>query len=113
MDLLQTSSTDRILQVEVYRGDGVGADQGGADVDSLLNTDGSGQIIVLEMPDSLEVFRSEDSVGLQDITTAQNLNIAESVTINTGTSFSKNTNSQIAITDPADIFSWANIWTAR
>ena len=38
------------------------APQGGADTAQTTATDGSGQMIVLEMPDYLEVFRSEDSV---------------------------------------------------
>lgn len=70
-------------------------------------------MIILEMPDYLEVFRSEDSVGLQDITTAQTLNIARDVNFNNPLSFTKNSNSLVNVTNAADIFSWANIWTAR
>jgi len=70
-------------------------------------------MIVLEMPDYLEVFRSEDSVWLQDLTAAQTLNIARDINIVDSLSFTKNTDSLIDVINPADIFSWANIWTAR
>jgi len=70
-------------------------------------------MVVLEMPDYLEVFSSEDSVGLQDITTAQTLNIARDVNIADSQSFTKNSNSLVNVVNPADIFSWANIWAAR
>jgi hypothetical protein len=70
-------------------------------------------MIVLEMPDYLEAFSSEDSVGLQDVTTAQTLNIARDVDVADSLSFTKNSDSLINVVNPADIFSWANIWTAR
>ncbi|MDC0505968.1 hypothetical protein OAN96_00050 [Candidatus Gracilibacteria bacterium] len=113
MDLVETATTDISVQAEVFRGPGNAADQGGANTDQTTATDGNGQMIVLEMPDSLEVFRSEDSVGLQDVTTAQTLNFARDVDIADATSFTKNSDTQISVTNPSDIFSWANIWTAR
>jgi hypothetical protein len=70
-------------------------------------------MIILEMPDSLEIFDSEDSVGLQDITSAQTLNIARDVTINDSSSFTKASDATVSVTNPSDIFSWANVWTAR
>lgn len=113
MDVVETSTTDISLQVEVFRGAWITNDDGGADVDSGTNTDGNGQMIVLEMPEYLEVFSSEDSVWLQNVTTAQTLNIARDVNISDPLSFTKNTNSLVNVTNPADIFSWANVWTAR
>lgn len=70
-------------------------------------------MIVLELPEYLEVFRSEDSVGLQQINSAQTFNIARDVNFSDSASFTKNTDTQVRVTNPADIFSWANIWTAR
>jgi|SaaInlStandDraft_7_1057024.scaffolds.fasta_scaffold01138_3 hypothetical protein len=113
MDIIRTSTTDIDLQTEIYRWDWVLADQGWADVDWNLATDGNGQIIVLEMPDYLEVFSSEDSVGLQDITTAQTLNIARDTNITDTGSFTKASDTTVNVTDPSDILSWANVWTAR
>jgi len=78
-----------------------------------MSTDGTGQMIILEMPDYLEAFSSEDSVGLQDVTAAQTLNIARDVNFNDALSFTKNSDSLVNVTNPADIFSWANVWTAR
>lgn len=113
MDLIQTANTDIAIQAEVFRGSWVWSDQWGADADSQLSTDGNWQMIVLEMPDYLEVFSSQDSVWLQDLTTPQILNIARDVKISDPLSFEKDSDSQIRVTNPADIFSWANIWAAR
>lgn len=113
MDIIETGTADIVIQAEVYRGDGVAADQGGALVDETAATDGNGQMIVLEMPDYLEVFRSHDSTGLQDVTAAQTMNIARDVDFNDSLSFTKASNTAVDVTNPADIFSWANIWTAR
>lgn len=113
MDIIRTSTADISLQTEIYRWDWVLADQGWANADWNLATDGNWKIIVLEMPDSLEVFNWEDSVGLQDITTAQTLNIARDVNISDSASFTKASNTTVTVTNPSDIFSWANVWTAR
>jgi hypothetical protein len=61
-------------------------------------------MIILEMPDYLEAFSSEDSSGLQNVTSAQTLNFARDVNISDNLSFTKTTNSLINITNPADIF---------
>jgi len=113
MDIIQTWLTDISVKSEVFRGSWVWVDQWWADVDGSAVTDWNGQMIVLEMPDSLEIFSSEDSVGLQEISSAQTLNIARDVNTSNNSSFSENTNSLVNISKPADIFSWANIWTAR
>mgnify|MGYP005620631597 CR=1 FL=1 len=113
MDIIETSGADMTLKAEVFRWPWVWADQGWADQDGSLATDGNGQMIVLEMPESLEVFRSEDSVWLQDISTEQTLNIARDVNFTNPSSFTKLSDTQVSVTNPANIFTWANIWTAR
>ena len=113
MDIIETWTADITVQAEIYKGDWVWADQGWANSDGANKTDGNGQMIVLELPEYLEVFRSEDSVGLQQINSAQTFNIARDVNFSDSASFTKNTDTQVRVTNPADIFSWANIWTAR
>ena len=113
MDVVETTSTDISVKAEVFRGPWVAVDDWWGDSDGSAITDGNGQMIVLEMPDYLEVFRSEDSVGLQDITLPQTLNIARDVNIADSLSFTKNSDTLVNVINPADIFSWANIWTAR
>ncbi len=81
--------------------------------DGSFITDGNGQMIVLELPDYVEVFRSHDSTGLQDLTGSQTLNIARDVDFGDALSFTKASNTAVDVTNPADIFSWANVWTAR
>lgn len=113
MDIIRTSTTDINLQTEIYRWDWVLASQGWADIDWTITTDWSWQLIILEMPDILEAFSSEDSTGLQDVTTPQTLNIARDVNFNDTESFTKASNTTVNVVNAADIFSWANIWTAR
>lgn len=113
MDVLEATSTDRVIQAEVFRGPGVAADNGGADVDGSWVTDGNGQMVVLELPDSMDVFRSHDSTGLQNITSAVTLNAMRNVDIMDTTSFTKASNSAMGAVNTGDIFAWANVWTAR
>lgn len=113
MDLIQTSTADRTISAEVYRGPGVAADDGGADNDGSFVEDGNGQLLVLELPDSAEVFRSHDSTGLQDITAAVSINSMRNVDFSDSTSFSQSSNSAMSVASAADIFVWGNVWTAR
>ncbi|MFT6829209.1 MAG: hypothetical protein ACJAV6_000022 [Candidatus Paceibacteria bacterium] len=115
MDIIETVTADIAIQSEAFRGPGVLADEGGADQDSGFTTDGNGQMVVLELPESLEVFRAHDATGLQDITNivSTDLNAMRSLDFNDAASFTKSSDIAMDVTNPADIFSWANIWTAR
>lgn len=113
MDVLEATSTDRTIQVEVFRGPGVAADQGGADDDGSWVTDSNGQMVVLELPDSMDVFRSHDSTGLQNITSAVTLNAMRNVDFNDAASFTQSSNSALNVVNAGDVFVWANVWTAR
>ena len=113
MDLIETSTADIAIQAEVYRGPGVAADQGGADIDGSFDLDGLGQMVVLELPDTLEVFRSHDATGLQDITASATLNAMRTVDFNDSASFTQSSVSAMDVTAAADVFNWANVWTAR
>ncbi len=113
IDIIETSTADRAIQVEVYIGDGAASDQGGAENTGSWVADGNGQLVILELPDSLEVFRAHDSIGLQDITSAVTLNAARDVDFNDANSFTKASNTAIDVTYPADIFAFGNVWTAR
>jgi hypothetical protein len=41
------------------------------------------------------------------------LNIARDVNISDATSFTKASDTTVNVVNPSDIFSWANVWTAR
>jgi hypothetical protein len=113
MHIIETGTTDASLQTEVFMWEWIWVDQWGANYDGGAYTDGTGQMIVLEMPDYLEYMSSQDSVWLQDISASQTLNFSRDVIATDSLSFTKASDSRISITHPADIFSWANIWTAR
>lgn len=106
MDIIETATADIDIQTEVFRGPGVAPDQGGADANQNLQTDGNGQMVILEMPEYLEAVRSFDSIGLQNITGAETLNITRDIDFNDPLSFTKASNTEIDITNPASIFPW-------
>lgn len=113
LDIIETDTADIDIQVEVFRGPGVDADQGGASINGTWTTNGLGEFFVIELSDTTEVFRSHDSVGLQSITTATTLAPVRDLDFNDANSFTKNSDALIDVADPSDIFTWGNIWTAR
>ncbi len=65
--LLETSTTDRTIDMFCYRGDGVGAGQGGADVDGSTPSVGAHAMVIIELNDSAEVFNTIDDTGSIDL----------------------------------------------
>lgn len=116
MDIIETSTADRAIQVEVYRGDGVSNDDGGATANGGFVTDGNGQMVVLELPDSMDVFRSHDATGLQDLTDSSKaaaLNAMRNVDFNDSGSFTQASNALMNVVNSGDVFAWSNVWAAR
>lgn len=66
--LLETVTANVTIEQTCYRGDGVSAGQGGADVDGSTPGVGDHVMVVLELNDSAEVFRCVDGDSDQDIT---------------------------------------------
>jgi hypothetical protein len=116
MHLIETATANKTIEVEAFRGVGTASDQGGAFQDggglSIVNESG---LVVIELNDSVELFLSHDSVGLQDVTgtTKTTINAMETVDFNDSASFTKTSNTQMDCTIDMDLLCWANIWTAR
>lgn len=69
--LIETATASRTIEMNIYRGDGVAAGQGGADVDGTNFTEvGAHSIVVLELHDSAEVISGVDDTGNREVTAA-------------------------------------------
>ena len=117
--LLETSTATRTVEMNSYRGDGVGAGQGGADSDGggSGGSNAAHRMVVIELNDSAEVFASIDSVGGQEFALAGpvDVDIASTGDIEFSDSASfvrvddNNVNCEVAM----DVFAFANISHAR
>ena len=66
--LIETATADRTLDVFIYRGDGVGSGQGGADADGGSTPSvGNHSMVVIELEDNAEVFNTIDDTGGIDL----------------------------------------------
>ncbi len=65
--LIEVGSTSVEVEQFCYRGDGVGAGQGGADIDGSTPTSGDHAMVIIELNDSAEVFRSFDGTGFPNL----------------------------------------------
>jgi hypothetical protein len=79
-DLIQTTSPDRTIEITCYSGDGVLAGEGGAESDGSTPSSGDHALVVLELNDSAEVFRSKDAQGLQALNAGIGVAVDLSVT---------------------------------
>ena len=67
--IVQTVTANRTIESTCYRGDGVAALQGGADIDGSTPTVGDHTLVVLELNDSAEVFLSESNALSSNVAT--------------------------------------------
>ncbi len=65
--IIETSTANVTIESTCYRGDGVSAGQGGADTDGGTASVGDHTLVVLELNDSAEVFRSENTAQSGDL----------------------------------------------
>ena len=65
--LIDRATTNITIEQFCYRGDGVSAGQGGANIDGSTPNVGDHAIVILELNDSAEVFRSENTTKSGDL----------------------------------------------
>ena len=115
--LWKKAGTTDDISVQMWRGDGVLADEGGADVDGTFDSINGEQtaLFVCELPDHVDVFASHDSVGGQDIAggVTTSINAVRDVAFNDSASFTKATDTEINVVQASDVLVFGNIWTAR
>lgn len=66
-DIIETVTANRTIEVTAYRGDGIANNQGGADADGSTPGVGDHALVVLELNDNAEVFRTKDGTGGQNL----------------------------------------------
>lgn len=118
MRLYETATTDRTLDIFQYRGDGVAAGQGGADVDgNTTGVNSSHAMVVIELNDEAEVFSSTDETGGQEfaLTGPVDVNIARTsdIEFNDAASFTRVNDTQVNAEVAMDVLAFANISHAR
>ena len=74
-DIIETVTASRTIELTSYRGDGVANGDGGADVDAAAPTSAVTGLVVIELNDSAECFRTNDATGGQGLDTASPLDI--------------------------------------
>ena len=115
--LIETSTATRTIEMNCYRGDGVGAGQGGADVDGSTPTVAAHALVVIELNDSAEVFASVDSVGGQEfaLTGPVDVDIASTgdIEFSDSASFTRASDTAVNCESAMDVFAFANVSHAR
>lgn len=116
--LIETATATRTIEVNQYRGIGVAAGEGGADVDgNTTSTEGAHALVVIELNDSAEVFSSIDSTGGQELTGTGpvDIDIASTADIefNDSASFTRSTDTGVNVESTMDLLVFANVSHAR
>lgn len=107
--------TDEDVSIQVWRGDGIGANQGGADVDGSWNTIAAEvTCLVIDMPDHWESAAYYDSTGAQDIAggASGDLNIFRNTLWEDGP-FSRQSNTDMDVSSAIDAWATGTTVTAR
>ena len=116
--LIETATATRTIELNQYRGDGVAAGQGGADVDgNTTSSVGAHSMVVIELNDSAEVWSSTDETGAQEfaLTGPVDVNIARvtDVEFNDSASFTRASDIAVDCASAMDVFAFANVSHAR
>jgi hypothetical protein len=112
--LYETGTADEDISIQVWTGDGVLANQGGAN--SNGNWDSvDASAVVIELPDSVEVFAGHDGTGVQTIAggVTTTINGVNTMDFNDSASFTRTDATQVNCEVAMDVLAWGNIWTAR
>jgi hypothetical protein len=115
-DIVETAAATVDLDLRMYTGDGVLADEGGADSDGTAPTSTVEHImVVIELKDGCDVFKSHDPTGLQACATAGpiDIDVCDTVDFNDAASFTKADANGMNATIAMDCFAGANIAIPR
>ncbi len=116
--LLETATATRTLDLFQYRGDGVAAGQGGANVDgNVTGSNSSHAMVVIELNDSAEVFSSTDSVGGQEfaLTGPVDVDVASTgdIEFSDAASFTRASDTAVNAEVAMDVLAFSNVSHAR
>ena len=111
-DLIETDTANRTIEVTAYRGDGISNNQGGADADGSTPSVGDHGLVILELNDDAEVWRSHNN-STQDLDTGGivDINLSPSATVdfNDAASFTRASDSAVNAEVDMDALFGANI----
>ena len=115
--MFETTTASVTVDNFCYRGDGVAAGQGGADIDGSTPSSGDHCMVIIELNDSAEGFHTVDNTGGVDLNVTaavdQVLCRTAAITFNDAASFTRSTDTAMDVTAAADIFIAANITAAQ
>lgn len=113
--LLETVTATITIEQTCYRGDGVGGNQGGADIDGSTPSVGDHVLVVIELNDSAEVFSSTGSTS-QNVSQAGpidlNLTLIGDINFNDSGSFTRASDIAMNCEQAMDVLLGANISAA-
>lgn len=114
--LINRVTTDITIEQFCYRGDGVGASQGGADVDGSTPSVGDHALVVLELNDSAEVFWSSSNANSSNLATTGPVDLTPFPSANFNSdsaSFSRVSDSAVNVEAATDVLFGANVSAAQ
>ena len=115
--LIETATADVTVEQFCYRGDGVTAGAGGADVDGSTPSAGDHTMVVIELHDDAEVFHTVDNTGGVDLNVAgpvdQVLCRTAAITFNDSPSWTRHDDNAMNAVLACDALFGANISAAQ
>ncbi len=115
--LVETATATITLEHSCYRGDGVAASEGGADIDGSTPAVGEHAFVVLELNDVAECYQhiSQSDSSNVAATGPVDIPVAETagITLNDGASFTRASDTAVNVEQTADILIGANVSAAQ
>ena len=115
--MFETATANVTVDQFCYRGDGVAAGQGGADIDGSTPTVGDHAMVIMELNSNAEGFHSIDNTGGVDLNVTILVNQAlcrtAAISFNDTASFTRASDTAMNVVQTSDIFVAANITAAQ
>lgn len=114
-DMYDSDEVTVNASMQCYRGAGVAANQGGADVDgSWSSTNGFNQMCVIALPSTAKGFISADGTGAQTLGgSTTSINGMRTASLEDTDSYSRSSNINMFTNEAHRMLCWSNVFTAR
>lgn len=113
-DIIETATSDVTIEIEARRGAGTSNLDGGADADGSTPSNTANALIVVELNDSAEVWRSHDATLGQNVATTGpiDLNAARTADFNDTASYTQSSVSAVNIVQSHDALVGGSVYSA-
>lgn len=115
--MFETATANVVVDQFCYRGDGVAAGQGGADIDGSTPVLGDHAMVIMELNSSAEGFHTIDNTGSVDLNVVASVDHAlcrtAAISFNDTASFTRASDTAMNAVQASDIFVAANITAAQ